>query len=169
MLKININNLHDGEHNYDFVISPTEFDFKIDFVEIVTDVFVNANLYKTGGQIAVNVEIKGKFKLQCDRCLEDYVDDFENEFDMIYKFDYDGDDIENEDDDIKFISPKTNYIDLKNDVRDYILLSVPMRKVPEEKDGVCFYCHKDTREMLNIRRHEETNPVWEKLIKAKTK
>jgi len=165
MLKININNLNDGEHIFDFVISPADLD--IDIVDIVSDVKVAANLYKSGSQISVNVTADGKFKFQCDRCLDDYISDFETKFEIIYKFDALGNESDN--DDIKFISANIRHIDLRDDVRDYILLSIPMRNVPEEKNGVCLYCNKKIEEILNIKNHESVNPVWEKLIKAKIK
>jgi len=166
-LKININILQDGEHNFDFILTPKKLD--IDAVEIITDVSVEVNLYKAGNQFDLNIKLKGKFKLLCDRCIEDYIHDFANSFEVIYKYDFNKDEIANEDDDIKFISPKTNFIDLIKDVRDYIMLSIPMKHVPGEKDGICTYCNKDTSGILNIERQKEISPVWEKLIQTKSK
>ncbi|MEO8210221.1 MAG: DUF177 domain-containing protein [bacterium] len=167
MLKIYINNLNEGGHNFEFVISPEELE--VDTVDIVSDVYVFAKLYKSGNQISFNINIKGKFKFECDRCVEEYISDFNNEFEIIYKYDFDeiGDQIEN--DDIKFIPPNTRYVELKNDVRDYILLSIPMRKVPEERDGKCLYCNKEIQDHIVHDEKQDINPVWEKLIKAKIK
>lgn len=167
MLKINISNLQDGDHVFNFIISPAEIN--IDLVEVIDNVIVRANLYKSINQFSINIKIKGMFRLECDRCLMDYNYNFDKMFDLIYKFDYEGKKIGDSNDDIKFIPPKTNFIDLKEDVRDYILLSIPMRKVPDEKEGICTYCNKDINDMLNVTRREELNPIWEKLIKAKTK
>lgn len=170
-LKINISNLNDGEHIFEFKASPEEFDFHKDDLELVDEVITIASLYKTGNEISVNINLQGKFRLICDRCLEDYEFNFNNKFEIIYKFDFTGIKIKDNDenDDIKFISPNTKFIDLKNDIRDYILLSIPMKKAPAEKDGICLYCNNDTYEMLNIKREEAVNPVWEKLLKTKTK
>jgi uncharacterized protein len=167
MLKIYINNLNEGEHNYNFVVLPNELE--VDNVDIVSDVNVLAQLYKSGNQISFKVNISGKFKFQCDRCLDEYISDFSNEFIIIYKYDFDSVVNQAENDDIKFILPNTRYVDLTDDVRDYILLSVPMRKVPEEIEGDCSYCNKKVPEMLKIETREDINPVWEKLIKAKIK
>ncbi|MEO6696192.1 MAG: DUF177 domain-containing protein [Ignavibacteria bacterium] len=166
-LKINISNLQDGEHIYSFTATSKELE--IETVDIASDVLIEANLYKTGNQFDLNVKISGKFKLLCDRCIEDYVQGFDNSFEVIYKFDFVQDDIENDDDDIKFIPPKTNYINLVEDVRDYIVLSVPMKQVPEEKDDHCTYCNKNITDLINIVRQPEVSPVWEKLIQAKSK
>jgi uncharacterized metal-binding protein YceD (DUF177 family) len=46
-------------------------------------------------------------------------------------------------------------IDITNDVREFILLSVPMRKVPAETDtGACSWCGK-------------TEEYWKSLIQDK--
>jgi len=166
-LKTNISNLPDGEHNFDFIATPKELD--IDAVEIVSDIAVEVNLYRAGNQFDLNVKLKGIYKLLCDRCMEDYMQDFDNSFEVIYKYEFSKDEIDNEYDDIKFISPKTNFIDLIEDVRDFILLSIPMKHVHGEKDGICTYCNKDISKIINIDRQKEISPVWEKLIQTKSK
>ncbi len=170
IFKINIHNLKEGEHEYDLSVSSKDFDFKDEEVELIGDINVNAELYKVEHQFSIKAELNGKFKFICGRCLEDYIYDFSNSFNIIYKYDFkEKDDRDIEDDNIKFIPPTTKQIDLKEDIRDYILLSIPMKKAPSETDEVCSYCNKDTKEMLQITRDEDINPVWEKLIKSKTK
>ncbi|MDZ4712372.1 MAG: DUF177 domain-containing protein [bacterium] len=169
-LKINISNLKDGKHKFDFNVKAEEL--SIDEVVIPSDIIVSAELYKTGNQISALVDLNGTFKLQCDRCLDDYDSGFNNRFEIIYKTDFKKDvkTVDDEpEDDIKFISQNTKFIDLKNDVRDYILLSIPMKKAPAEIDGNCSYCKKNTEEMLSIKSKEDVNPVWEKLLQTKTK
>lgn len=172
MLKIHISNIKEGEHEYEFKIGKNDIDLSgIDDIKLKDDVTVRAVLYKTGNQFDLKSIISGTFLLQCDRCLDEYEYKFENTFEIIYKYDYasERNNIEDEEDDIKLIAPKTGFIDISEDVRDYILLSVPLKKAPEEIDGRCIYCKKNISELLEIQRQEEINPVWEKLIKQKTK
>ncbi len=170
IFKINIHNIKEGGHQYDFTAPSEEFKFDSEEIELIGDVIINADLYKVEHQFSIRVSLKGKFQFICDRCLEDYVYDFTNGFDIIYKYDFkEKDDRDIEDDNIKFIPPNTKHIDLKEDIRDYILLSVPMKKAPVETDDVCTYCNKDTKEMTQITRQADMNPAWEKLIKSKTK
>ena len=70
-------------------------------------------------------------------------------------------------DNYKILSPDVSHIDLKDDVRDYFLLSVPMKKIPPEKDGICSFCKKSINEILNNVQQDSSNPVWEKLLKNK--
>ena len=170
MLKIHISSLQEGEHFYEFKFSQDEFKFfEIEDLEIVNDLIIETRLNKYGNQFDLKTILKGSFKLNCDRCLDDYIFDFDNSFEVIYKFDFSNekDSFENDIDEIKLINPKTSRIDLKEDVRDFLLLSVPMKKVPEEENDICSYCKKNIPEILNISRSEEINPVWEKLIKTK--
>lgn len=166
--KINISNLSDGEHRFEFKLEAE--DLEIETVEIVSDIDVNADLYKSGNQFDLNVNVRGKFKLQCDRCMEDYIQDFNKSFEIFYKYEFTNEEVLNDDnDEIKFISPKINSINIAEDVRDYILLSIPMKHAPVEHNGICTYCNRDIAKLLNVESKKEISPVWEKLIQAKTK
>ena len=171
MFKINIHNLKEGEHKYDFVAEASDFGIGSDEAEVVDKIYITAVLYKVGSQISVKIELKGKFKFECDRCTEDYIYDFKTDFNIIYKYQFKGMDTgeKNDDDEIKFIAPNTIFIDLKKDIRDFIILSIPLKKAPEEKDGICLYCKKSISESFVSSGKEEVNPVWEKLIKVKNK
>lgn len=165
MEKINIANLTEGQHEFEFTPSKDELDLGDLGCKSVK---LKVEISKTGSQIVLDCKISGIFVLSCDRCLEVYEQPFENSFEIAYKIDFTGDK-ENTDDNIKFISPKTVFIDISNEVRDYIFLSIPMKAVPPEKDGTCEFCGKNIEKFLNPDREEEINPVWEKLVKLKTK
>ena len=171
MFKINIHNLKEGEHRYEFTADALDFGIEPEEAEVVDKIYITAVLYKVGTQISVKIELQGKFKFQCDRCTEDYIYDFKTEFNIIYKYQFKGMDTDekNDDDEIKFIAPNTIFIDLKEDIRDFIILSIPLKKAPEEKDGICLYCKKSISESFVSSGKEEVNPVWEKLIKVKNK
>ena len=171
MFKINIHNLKEGEHKYEFTAYASYFGIEPDEAEVVDKLLITATLYKVGTQISVKIELQGKFKFQCDRCTEDYIYDFKTDFNIIYKYQFKGMEIveKSDDDEIKFIAANTIFIDLKEDIRDFIILSIPLKKAPEEKDGICVYCKKDISEIYKSTGKEEVNPVWEKLIKVKNK
>lgn len=168
MLKIHISNLQDGEYDYEFKVNSGDIDLEDEDTALADDVLVKVKMYKAGNQFDFKTELSGSFDLTCDRCTEKYKHDFKNSFEIIYKFDFsDSDKTEEYQDEIKYILPKTGFIDLKDEIRDYILLSVPMKKAPNEENGICKYCFKSIDDLLNIKRKEEINPVWEKLIKIK--
>ena len=174
MFKINIHNLKEGEQDYEFIAKQDDLDLGDVEFKIPDEFKINIKLYKIDSQISVKAYLKGNFEYDCDRCLEKYIDEFDTEFEIVYKYDFREKKREDENEmdhdmDIKFIAQNTIYIDLKDDLRDFLLLSVPLRKVPEEKEGKCLYCKKNINEILNIPEKEELNPVWEKLIKSNIK
>lgn len=168
-MKINVVNLKDGEHNFDF---KEKLDFHYEGVSLPSDTEVKAVLYKSAGQLTINAVIKGKYILTCDRCLDEYETEFEIPFFIIYKFEQDEELLKNDDDDtIKFVSPKTVFIELDSEVIEHIILAVPMKHAPEEKNDVCTLCGRNINELFKREETEEEkeNPVWEKLKSLKNK
>ena len=163
-MKINISSLSEGEHQYSYSEQPSVFE--ISSVDFLSNVIVDINLSKRINHIELKVKLDVKLNFICDRCLDYFPHDVKNEFKLIYKYSFKNDLSlieETPNDNLKLISPDTNSIDLTSDVRDYLLLAVPMRKVPDEKDGVCLHCKKNINEILNIRNKDSKNPVWDKL------
>jgi uncharacterized protein len=165
---INIFNLKEGEHSFVFNVLGEELDLKkYDFVD---DIKVTINLYKTYNQVDLRINIDSLVKIPCDRCLEDFDFKINNDFELIYKYSYDENEIDNDEDllnDFKVISSDIHNIDLKKEIRDYVLLSFPLKLVPEEKDDICLFCKKNINEILKGQGKEDINPVWEKLLKNK--
>lgn len=169
-MKINVINIKDGEHDFDFKEKLESFNYE--GITLPSDVEVNAVLYKSAGQITINAVIKGKYILTCDRCTDDYETEFEIPFFMVYKFEQDEELLmNNEDDTIKFVSPKTVFIELDPEIVEHIILAVPMKHAPEEKNDVCTLCGKNIKELFKREEPEEEkeNPVWDKLKSLKNK
>ncbi len=166
MLKINISNLNEGENILDYVLNAS--DFELDKDSFTDKININVTLVKDLSQFVMNIKFDTIIKFECDRCLEDFdylcKGNLELYFKPIPARQHAMDDIK-EDDNIRFYSVDNKYIDITNDVRDYIILTVPMRHVPEEVDGVCVVCKRNYDEILNSKNSRESiNPVWNKLL-----
>lgn len=167
-MKINILNIKDGEYPISFSVSSEELeinDYKFD-----SDIEINVKMIKSSSQILMEIYTYGVLNTQCDWCLDNIRFEVRNNFTMIYLYErqiHQKEEYE-EDDNLKYISLHQPEIDIKNDVRDYVLLSIPMRTVPEEKDGICTYCKRNVYEIYSFKKNNE-NPVWEKLKKLKQK
>jgi uncharacterized protein len=167
-MNINISNLKQGEHSFVFTVTGEELDLKE--YNFLNDVKVDLKLFKTHNQVDLRINIDSIVKLPCDRCLEEFDFEINNDFELIYKYSYDKDEINNYEDllnDFKVISPDVHNIDLNKEIRDYVLLSFPMKRAPEVKDDVCLFCKKNINEILGRQEKEDINPVWEKLLKKK--
>ena len=168
MMKINISSLSEGEHHYSYLEQPSVFD--ISSLDFISNINVDVNLNKRINQIELKVNLHVMLNFICDRCLDNFPQDVTNEFNLIYKYSFKNDPSlieETTDANLKLISPDTDCIDIRSDIRDYILLAIPIRKVPVEKDGVCIHCKKNINDILNIKKKDLNNPVWDKLQNIK--
>lgn len=179
---LNIASLKEGEHFVEFLEKPSVFN--LTDIEFLSDVYVKVRAVKTYHQIELEVSFECLLKFLCDRCLDPFEYKLRNTFQLVYKFDFTrrqglsykierylgSEDKEGvKDDDFKVISEHTRDLDITNDLRDYILLSLPMRKVPDEVDGVCSVCHKTVNEIFDskVLIKESLNSKSENIIRIR--
>ncbi|TRZ63924.1 DUF177 domain-containing protein [bacterium] len=164
-MNINVLSLKDGENSYSFSETPDVFELS-DF-SFISDVKADVRLYKSSTQISLDIKVDTLLELSCDWCLEPYQFRLNTDFSLYYKYTNNREELqsaENDFDDFKFISPDTAYIDLNKEIRDYIVLSLPMKRVPGECEGRCISCGKQLSELFSGHTESDVNPVWEKLI-----
>lgn len=136
--RINISNLSEGIHEYSFETEP----FKIGLDECFnTTVKVAATLDKSLRQILLQAKVTTSGVFECDRCLEQ----FSKQLNVAYTIVYIQDnrtaiDVKKEEE-VQVLSADTNYIDLDEDVRQYILLALPQKLLcVEDCLGLCPNC-----------------------------
>jgi uncharacterized protein len=158
-----------GVHEFEFTV--TEKFFKsIENSEIEkANVFVKAILTKQNNLLNVEFEIKGVVGIECDRCLKDFDFPIEGNEKLVIKH---GDPSES-DDDILVIKEGEAEFDVSTYIYEYILLAIPVRKVPCEIDEEEYECDYEALEKLasistdSEAKETEINPIWEELNKLK--
>jgi uncharacterized protein len=161
--RINISNLSDGIHEYVFEVEPS----KIGLDEQIKDVVrVQARLDKSMRQILLQSSIQAGGVFLCDRCLEDFRLQLDTAYSLVYiQGDRSTEDVKKEEE-IRVLTADTNFIDLDNDVREFILLTVPQKLLcREECLGLCPACgvnKNNTRCTCNL---EITDSRWDALKK----
>ncbi|CUU04121.1 uncharacterized protein JGI1_00903 [Candidatus Thermokryptus mobilis] len=162
-MKINISKLSDGEHNYTFVTKPLELE--IDERRFNKPVYVEVTLEKSRRQIFLKANIYTVGRFQCDRCVEDFDLVLENSYRMYYVYSEE-ESKKYEPDEVMVITPETNEIDISDDVRQMVLLSVPMKLLCyEECLGLCPRCGKNLNFEVCTCKVEEIDPRWAPLLK----
>ncbi len=143
-MKINISNLSEGIHEYKFEENPSSIKLDDRFSE---PVIVKVEVEKRARQLFVTGHVKTSGKFVCDRCLDDFDKDIGVDYRMAYVYnasDAGGTDRSNtpySGDEITVIHASTNEIDIAEDVREYILLAVPMKLLcREDCAGLCGTC-----------------------------
>lgn len=102
-------------------------------------------LGNTLGEIRVKGHLRVMLESECDRCLEMARFPIESDFDLFYRplntSPKDVDEIEIHDGETEIAFYEGNGLDLKDILREYILLSMPMQRVcRDDCHGICPLC-----------------------------
>lgn len=161
-MKIKISSLSEGRHLYDFDIPASEIELPSDFVGNVT---VQVKLEKTKDKIFITSEIQFKKEFFCDRCLTNYKDYLKTSYNMFYVYDI-AHRNEYDEDVVTVISKDTDIIDLAPDVREYLLLAIPMKNIcREDCKGLCPKCGQNLNQKQCDCEFEQIDPRWSELKK----
>ena len=136
--RINISNLSEGIHCYSFEAEPVKIGLDARFYGILK---IDVKLDKNQRQILLTAQMKVNGSFECDRCLEQYERPIEGEYSMVY-IQGDRSTVElRKEEEIQVISADTNYIDLDDDIRQYLALAVPVKLLCRENcRGLCPVC-----------------------------
>ncbi len=105
--------------------------------------------------------LKRSGQFVCDRCLAEFEKDLRVDYRMSYVYDR-NDAGEIDKDEITVIHPSTNEIEIDEEVRQYILISVPLKLVCKEScAGLCPTCGKNLNNETCTCGKDEIDPRWE--------
>ncbi len=159
-LKINISKLSEGIYDYSLQAEPSQLQLSDAFTSPVS---VNIKLDKSSTQIYLKAEIMLNGNFTCDRCLIDFKSEIRTLFNIFFM--YEARSLKNDQsNDIQILSPDTNYIDISEDVRQYILLAIPIKILCSENcRGLCPSCGIDLNENQCKCKSDTPDPRWEAL------
>lgn len=162
---IKISNLNEGVYEFTFEEKVNSIDLEKPFWGKFKSL---VKLNKLHDQLIVDVATTFKVKYQCDRCGNDYNSKLISKYEMVYLMNekpVDSDSIY-----VSYLSRTADKIDLKNDVREFALLAVPMKKLcKEECKGLCYKCGTDLNKSQCNCNTDETDPRWKPLLEIKEK
>lgn len=156
-------NYSEGIHYIDFDETAEEVGLGEPFLG---DVKLRVKMDKSRTQIVLDCDLDTEAKLMCDRCNEEFVADLNKKFKLVYLFDAQS--VNSETPDLYYISPETDKINLDPDVRDYAILSIPMKNLCSENcKGLCPHCGTNLNIGVCECGKDEINPLWAPLQKLK--
>ncbi len=136
-MKINISNLSEGVHEYDFEDSPSSIELDGRFSSTV---FVRIELEKRRRQLFLTGHVKTVGRFVCDRCLDNFDSPMNVDYRMTYVYD-ESEAGEIDRDELTVIHASANEIKIDNDVKEYLLLAVPLKLLcKEDCAGLCGTC-----------------------------
>lgn len=137
-IKINIGSLNDGSQELELL--STEAELVIPEGTVKDPLGIKLELFKTSHQLDIKAEINGILFLECDRCLEKFEKIFSTSFELVFVQKSPREEEINEDY-IRTYSPHMKSVDITNDIKEAVILTIPMKKLPDEdRDGTCTWC-----------------------------
>lgn len=137
-IKFNIGSLNDGSQTLELISDEKELNFDEGFLK--EPVKIKLELFKTTHQLDLKANIKGTVFLECDRCLEKFENKIDTSFELIFVQQTHREEAFSEEE-IRTYSPHMKSVDITTDIKEAVILTVPMKKLPEEKpDGSCSWC-----------------------------
>ncbi len=162
---IKYTNYSDGIHDIRLVKKSNEVGLEKPFWG---NVIVECRMDKSASQIILDCEMSVHGKFVCDRCNELFDRELKAHFQLTYLFTKSH--AISDEENVFYLSPDVDKLVITNDVRDYGLLSVPMKNLcsPDCK-GLCPHCGTNLNYGECSCEKENINPVWEPLLKIKNK
>jgi uncharacterized metal-binding protein YceD (DUF177 family) len=132
------------------------------------DLDVTVNAIKSPSHIDLEIKVKGKVRVCCDRCLEmfDHPVDCENR--LLVKFGHEKDD---NDPEIITIPRDENELDLSQYIYEFIHLALPIQRIHPDTDKGESTCNPLMIQKLKehlVDEERRTDPRWEELKKLMT-
>jgi len=159
-VRIRISQPSTGLHEYHLTSYPSDIGLESNFKKMVD---IKVALDKTPRQIFLKAHIHSSGVFTCDRCVDEFEQHIENSYTMFYVY-HDLDPGKYDAHEVQVISPDTAYIDLTEDIRQTIMLAVPLKLLcREECKGLCPRCGTNLNHEMCSCQVETENSHWQDL------
>lgn len=151
-----------GFHEFEFAIQEWFFE-KFDYNEFnQCDFKVDVRLEKQERMLIFEFDVAGSCHVNCDRCADDLALTIASNNVLIVKF---SSTMEEEDtEDIIYISDKDYQLDISQYIYEYVVLSLPYKKVHSNKGTST--CNKETLKFLETK-EVHNDSIWDVLSTLK--
>lgn len=169
-MKIILSRLDDGttelQHNHtaNSLGIVDKNDFSINFTQQI-EIYVRIDKYST--QYILNIQFKTIASLTCDCCLCEFNKELTDNIKLVYAMGQlaSDDDAQNG---YRIITTETKEIDITDDIKDSLLLLIPMKIICTERcKGLCQNCGIDLNHQICNCSGEQIDPRWEVLKNLK--
>ncbi len=158
-LRVNISKLSEGTHHHSLSTEPADIGLDKRFTRPVQ---VNAVLEKSNRQLLVKADSQTRGSFVCDRCLEEFERNVESHYSILYvQGQAVPSDAEETEEEVQYLPVDANMIDLGEDVRQYLLLSLPLKTLcREDCAGLCPICGTNKNKVKCSCTVAQTDPRW---------
>jgi len=167
-MKIDLRELQDGENIFEFDETPEELHIQDKDLVFEGPIQSRITIYKIGDSITAKGTSICNIKPECARCLEPIAFPIEVSYTFVFQKGRPQYQDEDDDETLIYINEGPDEIDLGHDVKDYILLELPM--IPTcaaTPGGPCEKYHQDPVDILDADKQERLDPRWDALRSLK--
>jgi len=143
LIEIRLAGLAEGAHEFDFTRNAADFgDPALTAAGFSKDVSVRVSVEKLDDELIVTLNTSATAELTCDLCLAPVTTGLTGSYRVWYSYEPTGEPQEERDEEYRLIDRNAVSLDLTEDVRETLLLSVPM-KVTCTDNPDCGVFHQD--------------------------
>ena len=163
-MEIDLKGLTEGLNRLHVVISPADLDLEIPEISVSSPIYVELEIAKRRDTFVIEGWVRTSAVVECARCLDSFHQEIEETVALLV---HRGavprvDDV---DDEVKVIAAEAGTVDLSDEIRDAVLLSLPVKPLcSEECRGICPLCGQNLNREGTCGCHQEiADPRWEAL------
>lgn len=163
-MKIDLRDMQDGENVFTFEETPEDLHIHNDDISFIGPIQSHLVVYKMGESLSAKGETTCLVRPECARCLEPI--DLTIRVSYLFVFQKGSPDRPEEEDDetLIWLSETPGEVDLGEEVKDYILLEMPMTPTClVTPSGPCERYDQDPNELLGHKQEKDIDPRWEAL------
>ncbi|MCE1187727.1 MAG: DUF177 domain-containing protein [Ignavibacteria bacterium] len=139
-MKIKISNLKEGIHEFEFTGSVNEIQLEEPFTG---NYQMKVEIDKSNHQLLVHAIGHAEANVVCDRCSKEFMMPVGFDFRVVYMYQQNHL-VDPESDNIVYITPDTDTVDIRSDIYDYSHLALPMKVLCNDScKGICYRCGVD--------------------------
>lgn len=158
-MKINLVNIEDGLSQLELREPSRELTL-LDHGHLTGDILVKLAIDKRPDDLNLKAKVASSAKLGCDRCLRIFDKELRSNFKIYYSSKYS----DSEEQNTRHLSLSNPIIDLLDDVRSSLVLSLPIKLLCEENcKGLCPNCGVNRNQQECACHTEKTDGRWEAL------
>lgn len=163
-MKIDFRELLDGENIFEFDETPEDLHIQDGDLPIEGTIQSRLSIYKIGESITAKGETTCQVKPECARCLDPIVLSIQVTYTFVFQKGTPQYQDEKDDETLIYINEEPAEIDLGSEVKDYILLDLPMIPTCATlPNGPCDKYEKDPIDILEAPKEERLDPRWDAL------
>lgn len=162
---IKITGISEGTHSYRFDDSVNKLGLGNPFSGNIT---ADIELNKSHNQVILNVDMKAAAVFECDRCTKVFEQQLGSVYKVVYFFG--SEPVNSIDSNIIYLPPDADKINIAPEMRDYAVLSIPMKRLcREDCRGLCPKCGTDLNEAECGCEKDNSENRWLPLTDLKSK